>query len=214
MTTRWMIFSFVILQWPWLAYSFVPTILQTCQHRHRHPHPHRYGALQTNGHYYVDNSYICIGNMARPMGGYYTEPDSNDSQLTKQQHMIFGVPCMEETIVVAKDNDDEAMTIINLTPVKEYINSFNEEASSSTKLLLQYIQNKQLELKDKTIVEVGCSAISMAAAMAWGARSVTICHADADRLRLWFHAYQFFQTETPKQKVELSELTFIEWKSK
>lgn len=132
------------------------------------------------------------------MGGYYAEPDAPQSTATgkgtgtrsRQQHMIFGIPCIEETFVF-----HSSLKITNLLPDNQQSDHDNEQHDclqmSTTQHLLRYLQ-ANINFKDKSVVEVGASAVSIAAAVAFEAAAVTLYHPDAELLRIWEHSLRYF----------------------
>lgn len=160
-------------------------------------------------HYVVTNRIDqSVRSISLQMGGYYSEPDSRESQIlqTQQQHMIFGVPCVEEKILL---DATTGRTIVNLLPIDEmaanfYNNNMEQQSTlsssssycSMTQQLMEFIGRQNLELQHKHIVEIGCSGVAMVLALASGATSVTICHDQPERLRIWEHGFQFFQPST------------------
>lgn len=137
--------------------------------------------VERSEHVYDDYSSI-VG-----MGGYYAEPESTLSP-SSGRHMIFGIPCIEETLVLGS-----ALQLKNLVPIsdEEEGRGTTGSASPTSPILFQYLLN-HVDFRNKAMVEIGATGVSIAAALAWGAASVVVCHPDPDRLRLWEHSLQFF----------------------
>lgn len=111
--------------------------------------------------------------------------------------MIFGIPCIEESIAVGP-----SLQLKNLLPVSEE----GRSANSDTSRLFQYLLN-YVDFENKSVVEIGATEVSIAAALAWGASSVVACHPDSDRLRLWEHSLQFFNEESVRPSCQVRTKT-------
>ena len=141
---------------------------------------HKQLSIVGRRHYYVIDDHSSILRM----GGYYVEPESTRPATGQGQHMIFGIRCIEETLVV-----DPTLQLKNLLPVSED-EGRSTEGSDKASRLLQYLFH-DVDLKNKSVVEIGATGVSIAA-LAWGATSVVVCHPDSDRLKLWEHSVKFF----------------------
>jgi hypothetical protein len=117
------------------------------------------------------------------MGGYYNEPGTPLDQ--SDTHMIFGVRCLETTITV------KGLTIVALRPEEEGL--LGDDDDDPVRAMVQYLQQEHdtIDLNGKTVVEVGASAVSLAACWALGASSVVVCPPDDQRLRIFEHAKAF-----------------------
>jgi hypothetical protein len=130
------------------------------------------------------------------MGGYYSEPEDTSGGLLDRQnrHMLFGLPCVEERFVV------NSIPITNLVPLEqeedEETNYTPTKTTTSTEQLVQYIQSNKVDVTNKSVLEIGSSAVSLAAVLALGASSVVVCHPDPAQLQIWEHGYRFFNTHT------------------
>ena len=124
------------------------------------------------------------------MGGYYAEAES----ARPAPHMIFGIPCIEETLLAGP-----ALQLKNLVPVSE--DDRSSAGPDTPSLLFQYLLH-HVDMRNKSVVEIGATCVSIAAALVWGATSVVVCHPDPDRLRLWEHSLQFFN-EKPSRPCQV-----------
>ena len=119
------------------------------------------------------------------MGGYYAEPQEDASSVKHhpRRHMMFGVNCFERKLVWQSDLDaDCGGTITYLEPVEDdnedYEENVHDSVSRSTQsssfspiaqkqqfLLAEQIVNGQFDLSNyRTVVELGASVVSLAAA--------------------------------------------------
>jgi len=120
------------------------------------------------------------------MGGYYSEPESTSINDQTQTHMVFGVRCREVRTRVHGE------TIVGLQPEESNDNAENGEvddeiSDQDMEALIQHLASSALQ--GKHVLEVGASScLSLAACLALGASSVTVCHPDPQRLRLIEHA--------------------------
>lgn len=102
------------------------------------------------------------------MGGYYAEPQEDATFVNQQprMHMMFGINCFERKLVwQSREGDDDygacGGTITYLEPVEDY----NDVEQQKRDLLAQQIVNQQFDLSHcRTIVELGASVVSLAAA--------------------------------------------------
>ncbi|KAI2508237.1 hypothetical protein MHU86_6166 [Fragilaria crotonensis] len=104
------------------------------------------------------------------MGGYYAEPQE-DATLDNQhprRHMMFGINCFERKLVwQSREGDDDdgdfGGSITYLEPVEDYNDVVQQKRERE--LLAQQIVNQQFDLSScRTIVELGASVVSLAAA--------------------------------------------------
>ena len=130
------------------------------------------------------------------MGGYYADPDVPVDQ--SQTHMIFGIRCIETITPIAMTptpggttQDDKGNFVVSLQPVAEDDKVVHEYGPT----VLQFLNEQEIDWKDKHFVEVGASSTGLALChllLDTVRFSATVCHPDEQRLRILEHAEQFF----------------------